>query len=95
MLENRGLAGIVLDLNRKSQLVWVDFSGGGEEKRSMKSGGRGLLLAKYYGRTKWLYSNIRLQSTGVGRRLRAIFTVQREHPPNALAFSCWKDLSEG
>lgn len=61
----------------------------------MKSGGKGLLLAKYGGRTKWPYSDLRLQSTGVGGRLRAIFTVQRGHPPSALAFSCWKDLSEG
>lgn len=30
-----------------------------------------------------------------GGRLRAIFTVQRGHPPSAPAFSCWKDLSEG
>lgn len=68
MLENRGLAGIVLDLNRKSQLVGVDHLGREGRRSKLWNGGRQeSLLAKDCGRTKWPCGDTRRRSTGAGR----------------------------
>lgn len=67
-LENRGLAGRVLDLNRKSRLVGMDCWRAREREEGEATyetvGRKGLLLAKCCGRTRWPYSNALLQSTG-------------------------------
>lgn len=95
MLENRGLAGIVLDLNRKSQLWgWIVW-GGREGEANYGMGRTGVVVSQGLWEDKVAVRRRSPAEHGVGGRLRATFTVQRGRPPSAPAFSCWKDLSEG